>query len=338
MSHLQMTPPRSALHSPFTFDFRLPKAVTMPPLFPSAQDITPPPGGWPRISIVTPNYNYANTLETTVRSVIGQSYPELEHIVVDGNSTDESHQIIERYLKSIAHVVCEKDDGQYDAINKGLRLATGEIIGWLNSDDILFPWTLQAVGEIFASFPDVHWISARPTRITNGIPREVMPTRLYPQRLLQLGLFDGTDFSWVQQESTFWRRSLMEEAGLLDTSLRFAADFEWWTRFARHAELVSVDFPIGGFWDHGTNRSITNRDRYQAEVTQVLEKLDAQQRGERERILGHWRRFTRVKHLTGLRGVVRRLGPLKDLGVRVISWDNAARRYAIAPRPLLPIT
>ena len=300
--------------------------------FPSARDTQPPPGGWPRISIVTPNYNYAATLKTTIKSIVGQGYPELEYIVIDDGSTDSSMDILNRHAGQLAHWETQENAGQYPALNKGFGLATGEIIGWLNSDDIHFPWTLQAVGEIFATFPEVQWISGRPTRITNGIPREVMPTRLYPQRMLQLGLFDGHPFGWVQQESTFWRRSLMEAAGLLDTSLRYAADFEWWTRFARHAGLHSVDFPIGGFWDHGANRSIANLDRYQAEVGAVHQRMGAGAAGQRAAILGAWERFLRWKAYTGLRAIARRRQPLAQLASGVVRWDHRNRAYRLETR------
>ena len=302
--------------------------------FPSARDTTRPPGGWPRISIVTPNYNYAQTLETTIQSVVGQGYPQLEYIVIDDGSTDSSIDILSRHANHLAHWETQQNAGQYPALNKGFGLGSGDIVGWLNSDDILFPWSLQAVGEIFATFPEVQWISARPTRITNGIPREVMPTRLYPQRMLQLGLFDGHPFGWVQQESTFWRRSLMQTAGLLDTSLRYAADFEWWSRFARHAELYSVDFPIGGFWDHGSNRSIANITRYQAEVEQVQQAMGTDAGNERRRIEAAWNRFSAVKQFTGLRGLARRLGGLDTLTSHVIGWDNNSRTYTTHTRSL----
>src|SRR5215470_7311361 len=110
----------------------------------------------PRISIVTPSFNQARFLEATIRSVLDQRYDNLEYIVVDGGSTDGSVEIIKRYADRLAFWCSEADGGHGNALNKGLRRATGEIMAWLNSDDIYWPWTLAAVAEIFEAHPDVN--------------------------------------------------------------------------------------------------------------------------------------------------------------------------------------
>ena len=115
-----------------------------------------------RISIVTPNRNGETFLEKTLRSVIDQGYPNLEYIIADGASTDGSLSIIERYTDHFARVISEPDKGHTDAINKGFAASSGEIMGWIGSDDMLMPGSLAAIDDIFRKFPDVDWITGSP--------------------------------------------------------------------------------------------------------------------------------------------------------------------------------
>jgi|ERR1035441_5247930 glycosyltransferase involved in cell wall biosynthesis len=126
----------------------------------SLQSKTMPDGNpWPKITIVTPSFNQGKFLEETIRSVLNQGYPNLEYIVIDGGSTDESIQIIERYKPWITRVIIEPDHGQVDAIKKGLRFATGEWFNWLNSDDILLPNALITLARIIQLIPESKWVT-----------------------------------------------------------------------------------------------------------------------------------------------------------------------------------
>ena len=156
---------------------------------------------WPRISIVTPSYNQGQFIEETIRSVLQQGYPNLEYIIIDGGSTDNSVEIIKKYEEYLTYWVSEPDDGQYDAINKGFSRATGEIMAWLNSDDMYVPWTFKTVAEIFDKFEFVNWITGIPTAYTihgsmvvGGSGRYY----IYSRDFIRRGFY-GTIGPWIQQ-------------------------------------------------------------------------------------------------------------------------------------------
>jgi hypothetical protein len=230
-----------------------------------------------RISIVTPSFNQARFIEETLCSVLDQGYPQLEYLVMDGGSTDISAGILRRFGDRLAYWCSEPDGGQYDAINKGFARSTGEVMGWLNSDDKHMPWTLSIVGEIFATFPEIEWLTTlfplrwdargRVVRCSGraGFSR--------PAYMAGENLPTGAWYApgWLQQESTFWRRSLWERAGgKLDTRWKIAADFELWLRFFQHAELYAVDTPLGGFRQHGDQKTYQLKNEYQKEAARIL--------------------------------------------------------------------
>jgi glycosyltransferase involved in cell wall biosynthesis len=202
---------------------------------------------YPKISIVTPCYNQIRFIEDAIQSVINQKYPNLEYIVIDGGSNDGTVEIIKKYEKSISFWVSETDAGVYDALQKGFSKSTGDIMGWLNGDDLLHPGALKTVGEIFSQFPQVEWLQGRPTSIDEeGRTFEVLPIRQWSKFHFYLH-----NYRWIQQESTYWRRSLWEKSGAkMSANLKYAGDFELWMRFFRHAELYSTASLIGGFRHH----------------------------------------------------------------------------------------
>lgn len=223
-----------------------------------------------RISIVTPNFNGGRFLEQTIRSVIDQGYPNLEYIFVDGGSTDDSMAIVQRYAKHFSHIVCEKDEGHADAVNKGLRLATGDVLAWINSDDLLLPGSLARVNQVFGAFPEVSWLTGRASSAdeagTVSAPR--------PLKSWTWVRFVSGDFRHIQQESTFWRRSLWQQAGgELDLQYELANDFELWLRFFQHALLFSVDAPLGCFRFRTGQRSIAFAADYEDECELALRRF-----------------------------------------------------------------
>lgn len=229
------------------------------------------------ISIVTPSFNQGRFIEETIASVLDQGCSDLEYIVIDGGSDDETLDIIKKYENRLAHWVSEPDGGQYDALNKGFAKSTGEIMGWLNSDDKYTPWTLSVAAEIFRQLPEVEWLTSMYPLVWDEKGRAV--------RCAPRGPFNGNDFfkgdnlpgmgrqatGWIQQEATFWRRSLWERAGgSLDASMRYAGDFDLWARFFKFGVLYAVDVPLGGFRRYGAQKTGTAPDKYKQEALQAL--------------------------------------------------------------------
>lgn len=241
-----------------------------------SSELTPSGKPWPKISIITPSYNQGQFLEATICSVLAQNYPNLEYIVIDGGSTDNSVEIIKKYEEYLTYWVSEKDAGQYDAINKGFARCSGEIMAWLNSDDMYCPWAFRTVGEVFSDLSEINWLTT------------LNPGRWdYAGNCLGFGsipgfsrqcFFDGVNLPvhgrhgwWIQQESTFWRRSLWEAAGGLDTSVSLAGDFDLWCRFWVRENLYSIIAPLGGFRIQELQRS-KNIDKYFSEAEACLRR------------------------------------------------------------------
>ena len=237
------------------------------------------------ISIVTPSYRRPDFLADTVESVIHQKGGfELEYIIQDGGGCDRTKKLLEklqlesRLTPNAARrrmtVYSEPDDGMYAAINRGFSRASGDILAWLNSDDMYHPFALDTVCRIFSQHPSVMWITGIPNSYNqegartgfdafpNAYSRPFVEAGYYDVKFLQYG------FNWIQQESTFWRRELWEQAGPLNESLRYAADFFLWRSFAKYTDLVKVYSFLGGFRVHG-NQFTADASRYRTELPQV---------------------------------------------------------------------
>lgn len=200
---------------------------------------------WPRITLVTPSYQQAGYLERTLQSVLGQNYPNLEYIVLDGGSDDGSVEILRRHAAHLAHWESRPDGGQAAAVRQGLARGNGEIMAWLNSDDLIFPGTLRYIADYFQSHPDVdvvfgHRIVIDPNDCETA--RWVLPPH------------DPEFLSWADflpQECTFWRRRIYEKVGGIDPSFRFALDWDLFVRFQRAgAKMVRLPYFMGGFRVH----------------------------------------------------------------------------------------
>ena len=181
----------------------------------------------PLVSIVTPSYNQGRFIEETIMSVINQDYPRIEYIIMDGGSTDDTLDILRKYESRITWY-SEKDKGQSDAINKGLRLARGEILAYLNSDDTYLPGAItRAVRYLTAENPVSHLVYGEGYHVSaEGTIIERYPTEPFDfQRLAET--------CFICQPTTFWKRDVIETIGLFDENLQYAMDYDYWIRAAK---------------------------------------------------------------------------------------------------------
>jgi glycosyltransferase involved in cell wall biosynthesis len=217
---------------------------------------TDPPNPAPRISIVTPSFGQGQYIERTLYSVVNQNYPRLEYVVQDGGSKDATVEILRRYSPALAHWASEPDEGQADALNRGFARTSGEIMAYLNSDDLLLPGSLAYVGRYFAAHPDVDVVYGHRVMIDahdGQVGIWVLPR--HDDEVLAL-------IDYVPQETLFWRRSAWEKAGgQIDTSLDFAIDWDLLLRLRESgARMVRVPRFLGAFRVHDEQKTATWND------------------------------------------------------------------------------
>jgi glycosyltransferase involved in cell wall biosynthesis len=186
-------------------------------------------GKYPKISVITPSYNQANYIERTIKSVLDQGYKNLEYIIIDGGSIDETVEVIKKYERHITYWVSEKDNGQYHAIKKGFDRATGDILCWLNSDDVFLPNALHNVAEAFRKFPNIDVLYGNIYYIdkSDNIIKDMRNTRLIPNGYLYKAGFG------LSQPEVFWTKSIYDKIGGIDDNGQFAMDYDLFFRFIR---------------------------------------------------------------------------------------------------------
>jgi glycosyltransferase involved in cell wall biosynthesis len=214
----------------------------------------------PRITVVIPSYNQGEFIERTIRSIIDQDYPNLDLILLDGGSTDDTMAIVERYRGYFSHIESGPDGGQSAAIVKGFGLATGKYMSWLNSDDTYAPGALRAVGEALAAQPDIAFIYGH----TNIIDAQDHVVAHKKSVAFSLGVMKYA-FLTVPQMSAFWTKQLYDEVGGIDSTLRFCMDYDLFVRMSSRRAPVLIDRHIGNFRVHGTSKTSTLESVRQAE-------------------------------------------------------------------------
>jgi glycosyltransferase involved in cell wall biosynthesis len=219
---------------------------------------------FPKISIVTPNYNGGAYLEETIQSVLSQKYPNLEYIIIDGGSTDDSVAIIKKHESQLTYWISEPDSGMYEAIQKGFDKSTGEIMAWINSDDLYHNKSFFTVAEIFTKFEQVNWLQGIPSTFDEA-GRTVAIS--FMKRWSKLDYYLG-NFQWIQQESVFWRRCLWEASdSKIATDMKYAGDLELWLRFFRQERLYVTSALLGGFRQRSEGQlSMNFLDEYMEEA------------------------------------------------------------------------
>jgi glycosyltransferase involved in cell wall biosynthesis len=224
----------------------------------------------PTVSVITPSFNQGAFLDETLRSVLGQDYPHVEYIVIDGASTDESVDVIRRYAGRLAYWVSEPDRGQAHAVNKGLVRATGEIIGWVNSDDLLTPGAIGRAVSAFGANQSVDVVYSDFDLLDER--RGVRRVRSRPVTLVSL-LRDG---NVIPQPAAFVRRRLLDEIGFLDESLYIALDWDLWLRAALHGQLLHLPGEsLAVLRDHGASKTRTQGVAKGNDLLRVLDKTYA---------------------------------------------------------------
>lgn len=210
---------------------------------------------WPKISIITPSFNQVGYLERTIRSVLDQNYPNLEYIIIDGGSTDGSIDIIRKYEQQLSYWCSEPDGGQSAALNKGFRRTTGDIVGWLNSDDLYCPGTLFDVGRHFIQHSDTD-VFYGSLYIVDAEDRLLDAYWAGPFGILQRSyiFYVGLNF---HQQTLFWRRELMNKTGLIDETLKFSMDRDFIIRMLMHGRFAGKRGYLGVFRIHGEAKSST---------------------------------------------------------------------------------
>lgn len=254
-----LPPPPAGYHSwPWTA-----APLPLPPTLPDGSD-------WPAISIVTPSYNQGQFIEATIRSVLLQGYPNLEYIVVDGGSNDESVAIIRKYAPWLAHWVSEPDDGQSDAIIKGMRRASGTICNWLNSDDLLQPGALQQIGHFFAVNPHCVWL----TSDVNIVDSAALQTIYYHRRAAYAfaELLHYHRGIYLPQPGTFYRRDAFFAVGGLDRGLYYTMDLDLWLRLGSRYALDYLPETLAVTRYHDDAKTWRDNEIAMREVSKVIKR------------------------------------------------------------------
>jgi glycosyltransferase involved in cell wall biosynthesis len=220
---------------------------------------------WPRISIVTPSFNQGQFLEETIRSILLQGYPNLEYLIVDGGSTDDSVEIIRKYQEHLSFWVSEPDSGQSDAINKGFARCSGELMNWINSDDVLTPGALQVVAEAFGSEPDAGVFVGAAAHVNHRGRKfaERWPT------LEQINQPIDWRKNYFFQPSAFFRRSIWEATGPLNQNLHYVMDVDFWIRAKQHCRFALIEQILSCAREHASAKTTSQQPAMFGELAWV---------------------------------------------------------------------
>jgi len=219
---------------------------------------------WPRISIVTPSYNQGQFIEETIRSVLLQGYPNLEYIIIDGGSSDNSVKIIKKYEQYLSYWVSESDKGPTDAINKGWQKTSGEIIAYLNSDDAYLPGALAAVAEAFQQHQGAIAICGNELKINSeGFVLE-------ESNIKKADHLSLLNLNFIPQPATFVKKSTLDLAGGLDLKVKYTFDFELWLRITRLGSINCIPNLLAVTRWHNDTITVTRRSEIGSELVRII--------------------------------------------------------------------
>jgi glycosyltransferase involved in cell wall biosynthesis len=219
----------------------------------------------PLVSIITPSYNQGMYLSETIESVLSQTYANIEYIIVDGKSTDSTPQVLAKYKDLVSVIVSEEDHGQANAINKGIRLANGEIVGWLNSDDILYADSISAIVQVFIDNPGVDVVYGN---VDYGSSIDQITHTLHGHEFEFINAFRRLSIP-IPQQGCLWRRSAIEKCGLLNEDWHYVLDRDLFIRLADRCSLAYLNREMGLFRSHPYSKSILMNINWSRELIQL---------------------------------------------------------------------
>jgi glycosyltransferase involved in cell wall biosynthesis len=229
---------------------------------------------YPRITIITPSYNQGHFIEETIRSVLSQGYPNLEYLIIDGGSTDNTIEVIKKYESQIAYWVSEPDRGQTHAINKGLAIATGDILAYINSDDYYLPGTFFKVAEAFQTSPEIDLLHGR-CRYINEIGEkmgEQFGNIHQAEEIIDLWGVWWAKQQFVQPE-VFWTKRMTQKIGMFNEQLHYVMDYDYWCRILQaEGQVGRLDTEIACFRFTATQKS-KHRNQAATELLKLVQPL-----------------------------------------------------------------
>lgn len=215
----------------------------------------------PKISIITPNYNYSNYIGKTIQSVIDQNYHNFEHIIVDDGSSDNSAEVIEKFVKKYPDkikLIRQENQGQTKAANNALKSVTGDIIGWINSDDMFCDNAFHDIVKAFYKYPEADAIFGN-IYLTDDMDK-ILSYRKYLNFDYASGVFNGFG-KIVSSNAIFWKTKLTKEVGLLDTDYDMSMDSEYWSRLLFKRNVKHIDIPVAMWRQHPEAKSLKRLDK-----------------------------------------------------------------------------
>ncbi len=217
---------------------------------------------YPKISIITPSFNQGQYIEQTILSVLEQNYPNLEYIIIDGGSTDQTVEIIKKYEKHLKYWVSEPDKGHSDAVNKGLLQCTGDIFNWLNSDDYYEPNTFKTIAEAFINNPNALVVGGKERAFASDSGKTV---EIYEGTNIEAPIEKLIYEGIIDQPPTFWRMQAVRSLGLLPTELHYTMDSYWWTKFLLlygKSKVLKLNNVLTNFRLHTTSKTVSQQHKF----------------------------------------------------------------------------
>jgi glycosyltransferase involved in cell wall biosynthesis len=219
----------------------------------------------PLISIVVPSFNQGKYIGQTIESIIGQSYPRIELIIMDAGSTDDTRDVVRKYESSISHFVSEPDRGQADAVNKGFRVAKGDICSWINSDDMYMPGAFAKAADLIGSYNELKFVYGGSLYMCEGkSKRSAHWPPPYDAEKLRYR-------DYLVQPSTFWTRALWEKTGGVDDSFQYALDWEFFVRASKICPFIRCEDYLAIIRIHPTTKTTTGGGKRHRELVRIVE-------------------------------------------------------------------